>query len=389
MENKDAIFEDLFNKMKKVNRGLEKLEFYEFMYAMKNVNPAVGWDTVQEEPKKALLEKSKDPSFYRNVKVKPKKNGKTVLDQNVLHITRTLFKGLISGQYSTDWICEHFHFDIRGFFFLPKITYFTEKVIENLDGGPFVQFSKAQKEFEMYQGIGYGDFKEANKEIDSRFIDIIELLIEKIGTPLIIGIAGPTAAGKTEIVDRLKEHIKGLGKIVSTIEMDNFFTDREYREAHGIHSMGEEALHFELLKKSLMDLKQGRNTEIPQYGYIYETSSHDEKGRLKVGHSGIEVAPADVIFIEGNFPFLFEELLQYIGVKVVYLTSDDIRLKRKWKRDIDYLKKYDIFYFINRYFRTQYLKAVECYIPQLENCDIAVDTTEAALWVGPEMRHYL
>jgi hypothetical protein len=33
-----------------------------------------------------------------------------------------------------------------------------------------------------------------------------------------------------------------------------------------------------------------------------------------------------------------EEIANLIGVKVVYLTDDPIRLKRKWKRDIDYRK---------------------------------------------------
>jgi len=55
----------------------------------------------------------------------------------------------------------------------------------------------------------------------------------------------------------------------------------------------------------------------------------------------IVVEPADIIFIEGNFPFLIEEVADLIGIKVVYLTDDPIRLKRKWKRDIDYRKKYE------------------------------------------------
>lgn len=389
MKSTDQFFRTLFDKMHEVNRGLEKLEYYEFMYAMKNIHPADGWETVQEESQEVIQNKIRDTSFYRGVEVKPKEGGATVLDRRILQLTRTICKGLATGQYSTQWVKTHFYFDIRGFFFLPKTTYFTEEVIKNLGGAPFIQFSREQEKFEMYQGIGYGDFKEANREIDTKFIRTIETLIEEMGTPVVIGIAGPTAAGKTEIVERLIAHLKGLGKVVSTVEMDNFFTDREYREARGIHSMGKEALHFDLLQKCLADLKRGEKTLIPHYGYIYETSSHDANGDLKEGRSGIEIEPADIIFIEGNFPFLYEEILPYIGIKVVYLTNDAVRLKRKWKRDIDYLKKYEVFYFINRYFRTQHLKAVECYIPQLENCDIAVDTSEAALWVRPYLRSYL
>jgi uridine kinase len=91
------------------------------------------------------------------------------------------------------------------------------------------------------------------------------------------------------------------------------------------------------------------------------------------------------MFIEGNFPFLIPEVAQLIGIKVVYLTDDPVRLKRKWKRDVDYRKKYDPNYFRNRFFKDQYPMAQACYIPQMEMCDILVDTTGAAVWTTPEV----
>ena len=78
-----------------------------------------------------------------------------------------------------------------------------------------------------------------------------------------------------------------------------------------------------------------------------------------------------------------------IGIKVVYLTDDPVRLKRKWKRDIDYRKKYDSSYFRNRFFKDQFIMAEIAYLPQMEVCDIAVDTTGAALWVTPEIAEIL
>ena len=93
--------------------------------------------------------------------------------------------------------------------------------------------------------------------------------------------------------------------------------------------------------------------------------------------------PADIIFIEGNFPFLLEEIAHLIGIKVVYLTDDPIRLKRKWKRDIDYRKKYEPTYFRNRYFKEQFIMAQIAYLPQMEVCDMVVDTTGGAIWASP------
>jgi uridine kinase len=122
---------------------------------------------------------------------------------------------------------------------------------------------------------------------------------------------------------------------------------------------------------------------------VYATSSHDLNGNLKPGGIPIEIEPADIVFIEGNFPFLLKELVPLIGVKVVYLTDDPIRLKRKWKRDIDYRKKYEPTYFRNRFFKDQYIMAQIAYIQQMKVCDMVVDTTGAALWTTPEIKKML
>jgi uridine kinase len=82
---------------------------------------------------------------------------------------------------------------------------------------------------------------------------------------------------------------------------------------------------------------------------------------------------------------LLEEIVHLIGIKVVYLTDDAVRLKRKWKRDIDYRKKYEPTYFRNRFFKDQYVMAQRAYIPQMELCDMVVDTTGAAFWITTEI----
>jgi len=103
----------------------------------------------------------------------------------------------------------------------------------------------------------------------------------------------------------------------------------------------------------------------------------------------LEIEPADIILLEGNFPFQMDEISDLISLKIVYLTDDPIRLKRKWKRDIDYRKNYDPAHFRNRFFKTQFLRAEDCYKSQIEKCDIVVDTTAAALWVTPEISESL
>jgi uridine kinase len=328
-------------------------------------------------------------SFYAGVRLRPRVDDRIVLDENIVRLTTMLFVGLVTGEYSEEWTRTHFYFDIRGFYFLHRTVYFTGTVIAHLGGKPLRSFEQQQKRFERCQAIGYKDFREANAEVDGFFIESVVKLVEARGTPILLAIAGPTAAGKTEIVERLRHSLAQAGRKTASIELDNFLTDRDQREEKGIHSFGKEAIHFRLFKQTLEDICQGRKIAIPRYDFIDGTSSHDLGGDLKAGCVPLEIEPADIIFIEGNFPFLLEEVVHLIGIKVVYLTDDAIRLKRKWKRDIDYRKKYEPTYFRNRFFRDQFLMAQRCYLPQMEVCDMVVDTTGAALWATPEIARIL
>ena len=297
-----------------------------------------------------------------------------------------LFAGLVRGEYSPTWVNKLFYFDIRGFYFLPRTIYFTEAGISHFGGKPFRNFEPRQKEFESVQDIGYLDFMKANLEIDQAFIEMIQTLIEIRGTPILITLAGPTAAGKTEIVERMLDTFEKMGRKTTTIEMDNFLLDRDFRDNK---AMGKETTHFKLFKRSLQEILQGKKITIPRYDSISACSSHDLDGNLRSGCFPLEIEPAEIIFLEGNFPFQMEEIAGLIGIKVVYLTDDPVRLKRKWKRDIDYRKNYDPAHFRNRFFKTQFMRAEDCYQAQIEKCDLVVDTTAAALWVTPQIAETL
>jgi uridine kinase len=284
---------------------------------------------------------------------------------------------------------KHFTFDPRGFYFIHRSDYYTENIIAHLGGKPFLSFDRLQNHFQNLPAVGYKDFKKANEEVDEAFIRIVHSLVEKMGTPILIAIAGQTAAGKTEIVERLQQAFQSTGKSISGLEIDHFLTDRDYREAHGIDSLGQEALHFEMLTRALEDLRAGRAAMTPQYDFISATSSHALDGKLKPGRDTMRIEPADIIFMEGNFPFLLPEIAALTGIKVMYITDDAVRLKRKWRRDMDFRKKYELYYFLNRYFREQFLMAEQVYKPQMELCDLVVDTTRAEIWATPGIQPLL
>lgn len=390
LNDPDAFSSLLFEKLQAINPALEELEPYEFHYCLNNLFPAHGgWTSVRVLPKQEIEQRVNDLAYYKAIQIKGKVNGDIVLDPHIVELTNTLFVGLVTEAYSPEWVKAHFYFDVRCFFFLHRTTYFTKEISAHLGGRPYRNFEQKQMAFEKLQDVGYKAVKNANVEVDAFFIESVKRLVAKKGVPILLAIAGPTAAGKTEIVDRLREAFGKDGKNIAAVELDNFLTDRDYREEKGIHTQGKQALHFELLKKSLVDITQGKKISIPRYDFVYATSSHDLNGNLKPDGVPIEIEPADIIFIEGNFPFLLEEIIPLIGIKVVYLTDDPIRLKRKWKRDIDYRKKYEPTYFRNRYFKDQFIMADIAYRPQMASADIVVDTTGASFWVTPEIAEIL
>ena len=335
LSNPNVFSEILYEKMRRINPGVEELELDEFRYALDNLYPKNGgWASVKLDSKEEIEQRINSSDFYASIQLKPRVGDRIVLDENIVRLTNMLLVGLVTGAYSAEWMRAHFYFDVRGFFFLVRTTYFTDAVLAHFGGQPCKTFEQKQKRFERFQGIGYRDFREANAEVDQALIESVKKLVAAKGTPILLTLAGPTAAGKTEIVERLRQAFEQIGKKATTIEMDNFLLDNDYRDETGIKSLGKEAYHFGLFMQSLQAIMQGKKITIPRYDSAI--SSHDLNGNLKPGFTPLEVEPSDIIFLEGNFPFQSKDVADLIGIKIVYLTDDPIRLKRKWKRDIDY-----------------------------------------------------
>ncbi len=382
LTNLTTFTKELFPILTQVNPGIAKLEPYEFRYCLDNLIPAGGWVVVTPLPETTLEAQMQDRSYFEAIQLNPLRAGRIVLDEKIQNLTQMLLVGLVTGAYSLPWVKAHFYFDLRSFIFYPRTRYYSPAVFEHFGGKPFRQFETAQDQFAGAFDIGYPEFKSANQEIDQAFINTVKGLIEVLGTPILMTLAGPTGAGKTEIVSRLSSEFQGQKHSFSSLEVDNFFKDREFRDRH---ALGPQVMHFEMFRQAVTDLRHGQIATIPRYDFYSAVSSHDLQGCLRAGATPLTISPADVIFLEGNFPFHIPEVAPLVGLKIVYLTDDPQRLQRKWKRDIDYRKKYDPQSFCNRYFRSQFLRADDVYRPLMQVCDMIVDTTRATLWLTPEL----
>ena len=382
LSNNERFSKILYEQLIQLNAGIAEIKMYEFHYALDNLYPPEGWGSVQVEKIEVLEQRINQLAFFNAIELKPMHEKRIVLDAHIVRINQQLFTGMVSGEYPLKWVQQHFYFDIRAFSFFVRTQYFTPQILEHFGGHPLIAFTTGQKDLECLQGIGYPEFRAANREIDQAFLDLIQKLVGQKGTPLLLTLVGPTGAGKSEITARLQQGLSSVGQSAVAVEMDNFYKDRAYRDNQ---PMNTQVIHFELFKKAMEDLLQLRATTIPRYDFVLATSSHDLNSSIRPAQKMIEIQPADIILLEGNFPFHIPEIAPMIDIKVVYLTDDPVRLKRKWRRDVDYRKKYDPAYLCNRYFKTQSLRAREIYQPIMAVCDVVVDTTSAALWVTPEI----
>ncbi len=185
---------------------------WEFAYALDNLVPGDGgWAAVTLDTVAEIEAHIGRRDFYTGIQLKPRVDGRIVLDAEIVRLTNMLFVGLVAGAYSEAWANAHFYFDVRGFNFLVRTICSSDKMLAHLGGKPFQTFEPRQKHFERCEAIGYKDFEAANAEVDQAFIESILRLIAVRGTPILLAIAGPTAAGKTEIVARLRVALEAQG----------------------------------------------------------------------------------------------------------------------------------------------------------------------------------
>ncbi|MBN1318725.1 MAG: hypothetical protein JXA42_24805, partial [Anaerolineales bacterium] len=158
--NQDVFSEILYDKMKDINPGIKDLELYEFRYALNTICPENGeWSSVKIDTREDIEERIQSTDFYTSIPIKSRIGDRIVLDENIVRLTNMLFVGLETGEYPVEWVRAHFYFDIRGFYFLTRTTYFTDAVKAYLGSEPLLRFEHQQMQFERYQDLGYKAFK--------------------------------------------------------------------------------------------------------------------------------------------------------------------------------------------------------------------------------------
>ena len=148
----------------------------------------------------------------------------------------------------------------------------------------------------------------------------------KLSKPILIGIAGGTASGKSSIANILKEDFD-LTKSVSIIKEDDYYKDQSnltYEERCKTNYDHPLAFDFDLMQAQIKQLLQGKAIEKPTYDYTVHNRS--EKTEI--------VEPSDVIILEGLFALYNPEIRKMEDIKIFVDTDSDTRFIRRLKRDI-------------------------------------------------------
>ena len=191
-------------------------------------------------------------------------------------------------------------------------------------------------------------------------------------TPLLVGIDGIDASGKTHLGDQLFESLQQTGGRVIRSPVDNFHNPREVRYQRA--KLSPEGYYYDsfnygMFKQCLLEpLSPNGNRQ-------YRTAQFDHRGNAE-DPSPLLTAGEDVILICDGI-FLFRAaLLPYWDVKIFVDITFETCLQRALSRDLDVLGDHET---IIRNYQHRYIPGQKLYFDlehPKEKADILIDNND-------------
>ena len=142
---------------------------------------------------------------------------------------------------------------------------------------------------------------------------------------ILIGIAGGTGSGKTSMAKNIVKDFRPDQVVI--IEQDSYYHDLKKipMDARNHHNFDHpDAYDFDLLKKQMRMLLEGKSVSVPIYDYKTHT-------RKKEAH---HISGHKIIVLEGIMVLVDPELRDMTDIKIYIHTAADIRFIRRITRDI-------------------------------------------------------
>lgn len=145
--------------------------------------------------------------------------------------------------------------------------------------------------------------------------------------PLIIGIAGGSASGKTSLSQKIFETYNDF-KSVLVIKQDDYYKSQDHLEmSERLKTNYDHPFAFDndFLLNHLRDLINYKQIEKPVYDFVNHTRA--KKTEL--------IGPAEVIILEGLFVLEDKAIRNILDIKIFVDTDADVRFIRRLLRDVN------------------------------------------------------
>ena len=143
--------------------------------------------------------------------------------------------------------------------------------------------------------------------------------------PIIIGVAGGTASGKSTVAEAILERVGR--EHIAYIQHDSYYRDLSHlplEERARMNFDHPDTLETELLVEHLRQLQAWQPIEVP----IYDFATYTRTGRTR------RVEPRRVVLVEGILIFVDRQLRDMMDIKLYVDTDADMRLIRRLQRDM-------------------------------------------------------
>lgn len=145
--------------------------------------------------------------------------------------------------------------------------------------------------------------------------------------PVIIGIAGGSASGKTSVAKTIYDYFKGKHTI-KIIKLDDYYKDQSHltMEKRLLTNYDHPfAFDMDLLVEHLGQLKAGHDIKKP----VYDFECHNRSKKTEI------VELRDVFILEGLFVLNESRIREYCDILVYVDTDADVRFIRRLYRDME------------------------------------------------------
>lgn len=149
--------------------------------------------------------------------------------------------------------------------------------------------------------------------------------------PFLIGIAGGSCCGKTEVCSTICKELEqntGESSRVTVLAHKSFYREltddeRELAQNGKFNFDHPTAFDDDLLLHTLTQLKSGKEVQIPKYNVVTHSRESDYQ----------TINPSDVILFEGILTLYNKEVRELLDLKIFVDTDSDTRLARRVLRD--------------------------------------------------------